>query len=83
MLSPNGIRFMLLHSCFDRQRKYSRLLICNIDGTDLYDLNDDDMVSHCCWKSDDEILAFENKRGSGAGYYLMRDKTQEYRHLWP
>lgn len=40
------------------------------------------MVSHCYWKNDDEIIAFENKHGGGTGYYLMKDKSEEYVHLW-
>lgn len=83
MLSPNGKRFMVLYRWFNGQRKYTRLITCNIDGTDMYLLSDDDMVSHCFWKNDEEILAFENKYEGGPGYYLMKDKTQEYKHLWP
>lgn len=82
MISPNGKRFMVLHRWLKGHRKYSRLVTCNMDGTEMYNLSDDDMVSHCYWKSDDEILAFENKHGSGPGYYLMKDKTREYKHLW-
>lgn len=83
MLSPNGKRFMVLYRWFNGQRKYTRLITCNTDGSDMYLLSDDDMVSHCFWKNDNEIIAFENKRDGGPGYYLMRDKTQEYTHLWP
>lgn len=83
MLSPNGKRFMVLYRWFNGQRKYTRLVTCNVDGTDMYVLSDDDMVSHCFWKDDETILAFENKHKTGPGYYLMRDKTQEYIHCWP
>lgn len=83
MLSPNGKRFMVLYRWFCGQRKYTRLVTCNVDGTDMYVLSDDDMVSHCYWKNDSEILAFENKKSGGPGYYLMKDKTQEYIHCWP
>lgn len=83
MLSPNGKRFMVLYRWYCGQRKYTRLITCNIDGTDMYLLSDDDMVSHCCWKDDEHIIAFENKHGEGTGYYLMKDKSQEYKHLWP
>ncbi len=83
MLSPNGERFMVLYRWFNGQRKYTRLITCNTDGTDMYVLSDDDMVSHCCWKNNCEILAFENKRKTGPGYYLMTDKTQNYIHCWP
>jgi hypothetical protein len=83
MISPNGKRFMVLYRWFIGQRKYTRLITCNVDGTEMYLLNDDDMVSHCYWKDDEHIIAFENKHGEGTGYYLMKDKTQEYTRLWP
>lgn len=82
MLSPDGKRFMILHRWFSGCRKYTRLLTCNIDGTDMFNLSDDDMVSHCYWKNNEEIIAFENKKISGPGYYLMKDKTNEFIHLW-
>lgn len=83
MLSPNGKRFMVLYRWFCGQRKYTRLITCDVDGTDMYVLSDDDMVSHCYWKDDAHILAFENKKITGPGYYLMTDKTNEYIHCWP
>lgn len=82
MLSPDGKRFMVLYRWFCGQRKYTRLITCNTDGSDMFLLSDDDMVSHCYWKNNSEIVAFENKHGEGTGYYLMRDKTSEYRRLW-
>ena len=82
MLSPNGKRFMVLYRWFCGQRKYTRLVTCNVDGTGMYVLSDDDMVSHCYWKNDEEIIAFERKKDWGPGYYLMNDKTQEWQHLW-
>lgn len=83
MLSPNGKRFMVLYRWFIGERKYTRLVTCNIDGTDMYVLSDDDMVSHCFWKDDRHILAFENKKDGGTGYYLMKDRTREYQKCWP
>lgn len=83
MLSPNGKRFMVLYRWYCGQRKYTRLITCNIAGTDMYLLSDDDMVSHCYWKDNEHIIAFENKHNEGTGYYLMKDRTQEYTHLWP
>ena len=83
MISPNGKRFMVLYRWFCGQRKYTRLITCNKDGSDMYLLSDDDMVSHCYWKNDKEIIAFERKKDGGNGYYLMKDRSQEYTHLWP
>jgi hypothetical protein len=83
MLSPNGKRFMVLYRWFVGHRKYTRLITCNVDGTEMYVLSDDDMVSHCYWKNDEEIIAFERKKEYGPGFYLMKDKTQEWTHIWP
>lgn len=83
MLSPNGKRFMILYRWFVGQRKYTRLITCNVDGSDMYVLSDDDMVSHCYWKNDEEIIAFERKKEYGPGFYLMKDKTKEWTHIWP
>lgn len=82
MLSPNGKRFMVLYRWFCGQRKYTRLITCNVDGSDMYVLSDDDMVSHCYWKNDEVIIAFERKKEYGPGYYLMKDKTQKWQHIW-
>ena len=82
MLSPNGKRFMVLYRWFCGQRKYTRLVTCDVDGTNMYVLSDDDMVSHCYWKNDEEIIAYERKHSEGNGYYLMKDKTQKWEHLW-
>lgn len=83
MISPDGERFMVLYRWFNGHRKYTRLITCNIDGSDMYLLSDDDMVSHCFWKDEKTILAFENKHKTGPGYYLMYDKTEKYVHCWP
>lgn len=82
MLNPSNNRFMVIHRWLNKGKKYSRLVTCNIDGSDLYNLSDDNMVSHCFWKNDDEIIAYERKKKSGDGYFLMKDKTNEYQHLW-
>ncbi len=83
MIRPDGKRFMVLHRWLDGHRKYTRLVTANIDGSELYNLSDDDMVSHCNWKNNEEIIAFENKKEQGPGYYLMKDNTHVYKHLWP
>ena len=82
MISPDGSRFMVLHRWFKDKVKYTRLVTCNMDGTDMYNLSDDDFVSHCCWKNNQEILSYLNKRACGKGYYLMKDKTHEFTRCW-
>lgn len=83
MISPNGKRFMVLHRWIYKGRKHTRLVTVNIDKTDMYNLSDDVFVSHCFWKNDEEILSFLRKKETGDHYYLMKDKTQEYKMFWP
>ncbi len=49
----------------------------------MYNLSDDVFVSHCYWKNDNEILSFLRKKETGDHYYLMQDKTQNYKMFWP
>ena len=81
MLSPNGKRFMVIHRWLKSGKKVSRLLTCDIDGNNLYNLSDDDMVSHCCWKNNAEILAYCRKNGKN-GYFLMEDQTPKFTQKW-
>ena len=83
MISPDGKRFMVLHRWFQKGRKHTRLVTVNVDGTEMYNLSDDVFVSHCYWKNNDEILSFLRKKETGDHYYLMKDKTQQYRMFWP
>lgn len=79
-ISPNGKRFIFHHRWFDDNgRKWSRLISANTDGTDLYLLSDDDMVSHCIWKNDTEIAGWMRKKEIGDRYYLLKDKSNEFR----
>lgn len=81
MLNPSGDRFMVLHRWFHGTQKYTRLITANVDGSNMYNLSDDNMVSHCCWKNDNEILAYARKRDYGNGYYIMNDKTNKYNKI--
>lgn len=83
MISPNGKRFMVLHRWFQKGRKNTRLITVNVDKTEMYNLSDDVFVSHCYWKNDNEILSFLRKKEMGNHYYLMKDKTQDYKMYWP
>ena len=82
MISPNGKRFMVLHRWFKHKEKFTRLVTMDIDGTNMYNLSDDNFVSHCCWKNNNEILSFLRKKETKDHYYLMKDKTNEYKELW-
>ena len=83
MIRPDGKRFLVLYRWRNGHRKYTRLITASMDGSDMYLLLDDDMVSHCCWKNNTSILAYANTKKQGAGYYLIKDKTDRYMRCWP
>ncbi|MBP2075899.1 hypothetical protein [Oceanobacillus polygoni] len=83
MLNPSGNRFMVLHRWINGSNKYTRLVTVNSNGTEMFNLSDDNMTSHCFWKSDNEIIAYAHKKPEGNGYYLMKDKTSQFHRKWP
>lgn len=83
MINPSGNRFMVLHRWIKGTERFTRLVTVNIDGSNMYNLSDDNMTSHCYWKNDEEIIAFARKEKHGNGYYLMRDQSSNYEKKWP
>ncbi|MCR0206946.1 hypothetical protein MKC66_19735 [[Clostridium] innocuum] len=77
MINPSGNRFMFLHRWIKNGIKRTRLLTCNIDGTDLFNLLDEDMVSHCTWKDDNTIFCWAHTYEYGNSYYYLIDKTDK------
>lgn len=83
-IAPDANRFMFLHRWYLKNgQKKSRLLTANIDGSNLHILSDDDMVSHCNWKNNTEIIGWMNKKEMGNGYYLHQDQSEQYEQIGP
>ena len=55
----------------------THMFTVNIDGTDLYPLNLEDMSSHYTWVSDREIINFSNRYIDGWQYHLFTDQTRQ------
>jgi hypothetical protein len=70
-----GSRILFFHIWVNAGKRYTRLLTCNKDGTDLFPLIQDRIVSHFTWKTDNEILCFTIKNQSELNYILYRDKS--------
>lgn len=82
MVNPEGNRLMLLHRWYLNGEKFSRLVTLNNDGSELFNLNDDDFNSHAFWRDNNTILIFANKHDYGKGYYLLDDKTDNFKKVW-
>lgn len=59
MFSPSGKRFCFLHRWQIADGGiYARFYTADIDGGDIFLLNDSGRMSHFCWKNEEEILAW-------------------------
>lgn len=77
-ISPDGKRFLFLHRWFTDRGKMTRLLTADVEGNNLCCLANDEMVSHCIWKNERQILAWARKKGIGDRYFLATDQSPDY-----
>lgn len=78
MLSPNKEKMMFMHRWFTSNgQRFDSLYICSIKGNDLKLIADDGMVSHCCWKNDNEIVAYLRDKEKGDKFYLIDINSKE------
>lgn len=78
MINPSGTRFMVLHRWIKGAQRYSRLLTIDCDGSNIYNLSDDNMASHSYWKNNHEIISYLRKEEEGNGYFLLKDLSKKY-----
>jgi hypothetical protein len=70
-LSPNGQHFIFLHRWIQNGRKYDALILSDIEGKKIRCLADDDMVSHCFWRNDRQIISYMRDVRRGDQYYQI------------
>jgi len=71
MISPNGQKFMFLHRWFNKGVRRDSLMICNKDGSKISSLADNEMVSHCFWKNNREIVGYLRDHNQNDRYYVI------------
>jgi hypothetical protein len=76
-ISPDGKKFSFIHRWEYNNVTQSRLYTADMDGNNIYCLADEEMVSHSCWKNNEEILVWARKNNKDR-YYLFKDKTSEF-----
>jgi hypothetical protein len=76
--SLNGDRFVFIHRWIGSQGRFSRLYVCNADGSGLKLLLDDRMVSHYSWQDSEHILTWSRIAEAGDHYYLINVSTGKW-----
>jgi hypothetical protein len=77
MISPDGQKFMFLHRWFNGGVRSDALMICDKDGTNLRCISDNEMVSHCFWKSSKEIIGYLRGDNKEDKYYVINVDTNQ------
>ncbi len=77
-ISTDDQRFSLLHRwTLPSGSWWTRLITANMDGSDIYLLNDHDMVSHYDWRDGTHILAYARHPMADDDFYLFTDRSEE------
>ncbi|HDQ43901.1 MAG TPA: hypothetical protein ENN17_00180 [bacterium] len=77
--SPSGKRFVFYHRwLLSTGRLRSRMISSDLDGGRLYIFPTAGMVSHMCWRDDEDILAYANTNEFGDQYYLFKDNEDVF-----
>jgi hypothetical protein len=77
---PSGKRFVFFHRWIkDFNYLRTRMISCDLEGTDLFIFPTDGMVSHVAWRDEGHILGYARIDGSGDRYVLFEDRTGRYK----
>lgn len=77
LFNPDGTRFMFFHVWLKDNKRFTRLITCDINGNRKYALINEGYVSHYCWKSNDELLAYSTHANTGTNFHLYKDKSTD------
>jgi len=77
--SPSGKRFVFFHRWLEnKNRLWTRMISCDLNGKDIYIYPTSGMVSHVAWRDDQHVLAYARTDEFGDKYYLFSDKMDKY-----
>lgn len=72
MLSPDKEKIMFMHRWFTANgQRFDSLYVSSIKGDDLKLIADGGMVSHCCWKNNNEVIAYLRDKNKGDKFFLI------------
>lgn len=77
MISPDGTKFMFMHRWFTPNgQRFDTLYVSSKNGDTITKLSDDGMVSHCCWKDNDTIIAYLRDENLGDKFFVLDVKSR-------
>lgn len=79
--SPNGERFYFVHLWSKDGKNYSRGFTCNIEGDEMYLIEEESNLSHYTWKSDSALLIHTSRHPNGVSFNLYNDQAPGKRKI--
>lgn len=80
LFSPSGKRFAFYHRWLEKNNQtWTILFTCNLDGSDIFKFDFSGVVTHLAWQDNKHLLAYGYKKGVGDNYYLLEDKTNNFK----
>jgi len=84
LFSPDGSRFIMLHRwLYPNGKLKTRMLTAKPDGSDIYILDDNGIISHFIWRDNHFILSESKRPPHGFTLYLFQDKTSHVQVVDP
>lgn len=82
LFSPDSKRFAFFHRWREENGWHkTHMFTANIDGSDIYPLNLEDMSSHYTWFANDKIINFANQFDRGWNYYEFTDHSKKVKTI--
>jgi hypothetical protein len=75
MINPSGTRFLFLYRRQEGKTEITSLYTSDMNGSHIYRLETDGLVSHAAWKNDHEILVWARRKDTGDRFYLFFDQS--------
>ena len=80
LFSPDSRRFAFFHRWRvwgenGEKKHITHMFTTNLDGSEIYPLNLEDMSSHYVWIDNSRIINFSNRHATGWQYHLFTDRT--------
>ena len=76
IFSPDSEKFVFLHRWIDingdMEKRYSRMIVADLNGKILSIFNTDEMVSHIGWRNSEEIIAYCRLHKEGDKYAIFK-----------
>jgi len=84
LLSPDDHRVCFMHRRnWANTKWHTRLLTMNVDGSEVYCVNDHELNSHFIWRDPETLLTWARRHDRGDHYYYLTDRAQRARPLAP